>query len=69
MGAWAAEGGRVFVTAACSLSSEIWYRYDELCGIAVPKTATPKSVAADRPSARRAPEPTTLPKRRYAPCR
>lgn len=67
LGAGAEEGGRVFMTLACALSTEVWYRYDQVLG--APETASPtRPIAEPAPQELPRVEPT-LPRRRYSPCR
>jgi hypothetical protein len=67
IGAGAEEGGRLFMTLTCALGTEIWYRYDQVWGVAEPTSATKPPEEPPPPKPPRV--NPTLPRRRYAPCR
>lgn len=67
LGAGAEEGGRLFMTLTCALSTEVWYRYDQVLG--VPEAASPTRPSREPTSRKPARVERALPRRRYSPCR
>lgn len=67
IGAGSEEGGRVYMTLTCALSTEIWYRYDKVLGIPDPGTQTQPEVL---PKSKPGPivDESKLPRRRYTRC-